>query len=324
MVLTVHTHLYMKLKFNIFAIFSILHASIKNDNLFSKYLDIIDNLKLHDILQLQNEYKETCLHTACLNNKPECIKRLLQIGINPNLSDIRGDTALHIAVQLECQLCVTYLVDKHNYIYANSKIINIDLLNYDGLTALHIAAKKRNLNICKLLISAGATIDIKDSKSGNNVLHIAVDEAAIDICKYILANTKLNINDKNTSGYTPLELAICSSDMSSNTEEIEKLLLHHMVNGPSSHVNVEEKNVLQSNVKLESKSDTQQNEYVADDFNNNQLFDDVCLQKLYKIFNQSNNWKQLAVLLDLDVYTNIWGVSDNPAKMLFNFIEVHI
>lgn len=51
------------------------------------------------ILDLQNHKQQTALHVAVIVNDPIIVKLLLSVGIDPNITDENGDTALNVAVK---------------------------------------------------------------------------------------------------------------------------------------------------------------------------------------------------------------------------------
>ena len=63
----------------------------------------------------------------------------------------------------------------------------LDMQNFDGLTALHYAAFRGNLDIIKYLTIKGANPLIKD-KDGQNVIHIAALGGRVSTIHYFLEN----------------------------------------------------------------------------------------------------------------------------------------
>ena len=53
-------------------------------------------------------------------------------------------------------------------------------------TALHVAARKGNFEICQLLVSKGATVDALDSENGT-ALHFAAFIGNLEICQLLLS-----------------------------------------------------------------------------------------------------------------------------------------
>jgi len=89
----------------------------------------------------------------------EIVKKLLENkNININITNINGDSALHLAVLKiskhtpNIELIINLLIEKG---------ININMLNNNGLTALHVAADDNNPYAIKILLKAGANTNIK-------------------------------------------------------------------------------------------------------------------------------------------------------------------
>lgn len=73
-------------------------------------------------------------------------------------------------------MCATKIMEKANYTTEKSKELKIDLINDQGMTPLHLAVRKNNLNMVKKLLDNGSSVKLAESKHGYNVLHIAVEE----------------------------------------------------------------------------------------------------------------------------------------------------
>ena len=82
----------------------------------------------------------------------------------------------------------------------------LDMQNFDGLTALHYAAFRGNLDIIKYLTIKGANPLIKD-KDGQNVIHIAAQGGRVSIIHYFLENFTFDINDQDWRHSTALHWA---------------------------------------------------------------------------------------------------------------------
>jgi hypothetical protein len=111
----------------------------------------------------KNQYKiaKTALSMAASNNEnPEIVKILLDAGADPNIPDGDGGTPLHEA-------CDRYRTDETGIPEALIEAgANVNARGRSGNTPLHVAARDNSLHHCRLLVSKGADITIKnDSKS---------------------------------------------------------------------------------------------------------------------------------------------------------------
>ncbi len=84
-------------------------------------------------------------------------------------------------------------------------------VNADINSDLKDACKKADLQKIIILIKKGANINNKDS-SGNTPLHYAVESANFDIVKYLIEKGA-KVDNKNAWGITPLEYAIKTSNL---------------------------------------------------------------------------------------------------------------
>lgn len=100
-----------------------------------------------------------------------------------------GGTPLHWAISREV---VVALVDKN---------CDINALNFDGRTALHIMVLRGRLECAMALLSRGAEHSIGDNE-GNTPLHLAVKQPNIAIVQALIV-FGANLEAKNNMGNTP-------------------------------------------------------------------------------------------------------------------------
>ncbi|KAM3966114.1 calcium-independent phospholipase A2 VIA [Aphomia sociella] len=182
-------------------------------------------------LNVYNQQGYTPLHMACLADAPECVRALLLAGADVNLSAARrttsalpgivgdllqdnqlklyqqdmkhGGNPLHWAISKEV---IEALVDKN---------CDINALNFDGRTALHIMVLRGRLECATALLSRGAEHSIGD-KEGNTPLHLAVKQTNISIVQALIV-FGANMEAKNNEGFTarhrvPIELSSSNYD----------------------------------------------------------------------------------------------------------------
>ncbi len=103
------------------------------------------------------------LHYACGWDKPiDMAKFLVEQGLDVNLKNKEGETALLIAVKNENLAVALYLIDKK---------ANLNDQDEKGNTALHYAVEKYSKKMMVLLLLKGADINIKN-KEGLNVVDL--------------------------------------------------------------------------------------------------------------------------------------------------------
>ncbi|CAD7092513.1 unnamed protein product [Hermetia illucens] len=314
-------------------------------------LKLIDKFQLNEVLQYQNERKETCLHIVCLFDKPEYIRPLINLGANPNLPDNKGNTPLHIAIEENMTMCANRIIDPQNYTQRSVRLI-IDCANDDGLTPLHLAVMKSNQQMVERLLKVGkASTKLCVSKSGNNALHLAIERNCVPIVRYLLENTSINVNEPNLAGFTPLRLA---NSMDNVSDEIVRLLLKWGANEGDariSHSQIKRNERSRGTNRMETEENTSSDDEDDDDekpltidekyesdekgqsdesdssqsssviSKNYTLYNKENILELAKILNKDDKWRKLAVQLKLDCYLNFWGSQANPTLYMFQYLN---
>ncbi|XP_051492412.1 histone-lysine N-methyltransferase EHMT1 isoform X7 [Apus apus] len=80
---------------------------------------------------------------------------------------------------------------------------NIDTCSEDQRTPLMEAAENNHLETVKYLIKAGALVDPKDVE-GSTCLHLAAKKGHYDVVQYLLSNGKMDVNCQDDGGWTPM------------------------------------------------------------------------------------------------------------------------
>jgi ankyrin repeat protein len=139
----------------------------------------------------------TALHLAA-NFSPEIVRILVERGANVNARCIYGLTPLHHAGSLEIAV---FLVEHGADVNARDK---------NGRTPLHSVAlfNMEDIEIARFLISRGAEVDARDA-SGRTPLHYAAEHGYTGLIK-LLAEKGADINIQDKDGRTPLHLAATS------------------------------------------------------------------------------------------------------------------
>jgi hypothetical protein len=134
-----------------------------------KFLQAIKDAKGDEVTEMLNkpgttvidakEYStgETALHIVAKRSDDRYTAFLLSKGANPNLRDSQGNTPLMVAVAAGAEPVVALLI-KGN--------ANVNLGNDSGETPLIRAVQRRDINIARELINAGADPDQADSLAG--------------------------------------------------------------------------------------------------------------------------------------------------------------
>ncbi|RZF44463.1 hypothetical protein LSTR_LSTR002236 [Laodelphax striatellus] len=164
---------------------------------------------------------QTPLHFAVLTNQPRIVRRLVCAGASPDILDIHGNTALHLAVELQdCQSAAAILqpIGKTEtdaaqlkyapFRHANNSVSYINRHNYDGLACIHIAVMKRSIELVQLLLWHGADINLREWKSGMTALHLAVQMKDQKMLDFILSQcVDVDMEMPTYAGLTGFQLA---------------------------------------------------------------------------------------------------------------------
>lgn len=148
-----------------------------------------------------------------LHKKYDVLEFLVANGANLNMIDNGGHTPLMTAItNLGGEQSKTVLKFIKKFITFKPKL-DLEQIkpNGGGYSALHLAARFGFVDAAKLLLDNGATIDIKSLATGGTPLHSAASANQIEAAEYLI-NRKANLDFFDTSGATPLMVAVYQSD----------------------------------------------------------------------------------------------------------------
>ncbi|XP_051973869.1 NF-kappa-B inhibitor alpha-like [Xyrauchen texanus] len=163
---------------------------IKLDNSWTPYLDI------------QNELGQTPLHLAVIVDRSECVRALLWSGASAELQERGGNTPLHLAVRELRTACVRELTS-----CPLTPLVHLNVTNYAGVSALHLAVLKGDCDIIRMLLEAGADANQPDLGSGRSPLHWAVEGQRSAVVELLLSAGAV-VNQRSYAGHTPLYCAL--------------------------------------------------------------------------------------------------------------------
>ncbi|GAB0089957.1 85/88 kDa calcium-independent phospholipase A2 [Sergentomyia squamirostris] len=207
--------------------------------------DIINILSSKSTVNLNhcNTDGYTPLHLACLADKPECVKALLLAGADANIS-ARNISAIYNKRTEQSSSVADFLQTNPNKLatqdmkhggtplhWSSSREViealidrgtDVNALNFDGRTALHIMVARDRLDCCVALLSHEADIDLKD-KDGNTPLHIAVEKKLVPLVQCLVV-FGCDINMKNKEGKSPRHMV--GKDASGSKDDMILYILH--------------------------------------------------------------------------------------------------
>jgi len=139
----------------------------------------------HDSINKKyGQYHVTLLHLFAGRNRIDIVKYLLDHGADLTITNLLGQTPLHIAVRGQHYHMVVYLIERGANIDAQTL--------YQSNTPLHIAMDVRRLDIVKYLLDSGVNKELCDSygKTAADVSKIGNDNIAEYIRSYEYEITK--------------------------------------------------------------------------------------------------------------------------------------
>ena len=172
----------------------------------------IRNAQLRDAYEpVYGSTDEAGLIQAARDDDLETVRSLLASGVDVNMEDYDGRTALGwAAYKGHTEIC-RFLVENGADVEAKSK---------KGITPLMLAADQSHMRICMLLLEKGADIDAKTTDNGQTALMTAASKRENGAIVTLLLENGAEVNMENDKGATALLVAACTGD-----SEIVKILL---------------------------------------------------------------------------------------------------
>lgn len=172
-------------------------------------------------IDIYNKLRQTPLHLAVITHQMYIVKKLIEGGADVNLMDRHGQTALHLACQGGDVNCVYAIRD----VTQGSRFqIRLDLKNFQGCSALHVATLNGSQQLVETLLDMGADINDQDSNSGRTPLHHAVEAGKYHVAEYLISRGA-DVNKVTFAGNTPLHTA-----SGREMDQMAKLLMTHGAN----------------------------------------------------------------------------------------------
>lgn len=133
----------------------------------------------------------------------EIIQNLIDKGADVNHLNIEGFSLLHLATQ---QKSFSKVANRYEILIKNGA--NIEIIDQNEQTPLHIATSKCNVEVTKFLLKNGAYVDARD-KNGNTPLILTIDsfnDKKSDIISLLIEHGA-DIEKQNSEGEKPLHRA---------------------------------------------------------------------------------------------------------------------
>nr|XP_023689292.1 NF-kappa-B inhibitor beta [Paramormyrops kingsleyae] len=152
-------------------------------------------------LDIQNDLGQTALHLAVIVDQPDCVKALLWGGASAEIQERGGNTPLHLAVRESRMACVRELT------CSGIRPDHLRIINYSGVSALHLAVQKGNEEIVQMLLEGGADVNQRDLSSGRSPLHWAVESQSPTLVRLLL-RAGAAVDQPSYAGHSPLYCAL--------------------------------------------------------------------------------------------------------------------
>ncbi|AAF44378.1 ankyrin repeat family protein [Fowlpox virus] len=180
----------------------------------------------------KNDYR--LLHSAITHENKKMIELLCLHGININVKDDKGYTALYYTICNNNYDMVCFLLEKNADIsivnkysmlhflstsnkYHNvmavllDKGIDVNIINHVK-APIHVAVERNNIYGTMLLINRNADVNIKELHGGRTSLHLAIKERNYEAA-FVLINNGANVDSFDDVGNTPIFIAASLQDV---------------------------------------------------------------------------------------------------------------
>ncbi|ATF93830.1 Ribulose-5-phosphate 4-epimerase and related epimerases and aldolases [Cedecea neteri] len=161
--------------------------------------------------------------TAALKGEATTLKACLERGVDINVTNREGRTAITLASLNKKYDCVTLLIG------AGADINRQDETCFNPLL---ISCLNNDLKLLRLLLPARPDLT-RLTRFGGVGITPASEKGHVEIVRELLAHTEINVNHTNFLGWTPLLEAIVLNDGGKKQQEIVSLLLE---NGANPHM----------------------------------------------------------------------------------------
>uniref|UniRef100_A0A8C4SJB1 Ankyrin repeat and SOCS box containing 13a, tandem duplicate 2 n=1 Tax=Erpetoichthys calabaricus TaxID=27687 RepID=A0A8C4SJB1_ERPCA len=149
-------------------------------------------------------FTATPLHEACMSGNAECVRLMILQGARLEAHDCHFGTPLHVACAREHIDCVKVLLN------AGAKVNAAKLHE----TALHHAAKVKNVDLIELLVQFGGNVYARDNQ-GKKPVDYTRSGTPASLCLQFYESTPLSlqqlcrVNLRNFLGIQALEVVSC-------------------------------------------------------------------------------------------------------------------
>eukprot|EP00088_Acartia_fossae_P009819 TRINITY_DN14814_c0_g1_i2.p1 TRINITY_DN14814_c0_g1~~TRINITY_DN14814_c0_g1_i2.p1 ORF type:complete len:920 (-),score=212.60 TRINITY_DN14814_c0_g1_i2:82-2841(-) len=182
---------------------NLLHTGVMHGDVeILKYLlhaTIAFNCK--DFIDERNKDGDTPLHLSIKLTIINMSRLLLESGANPNVKNLEGNSAVHLALMQANSNILSQLV--------NISRINphLNIANNEGLYPFHLAIKTGKLEIVIIMKEQGCDFNIRDRMRGSTPLHLSLELGHVHITRYLVLKAMVDPTVENFAGQSGVALA---------------------------------------------------------------------------------------------------------------------
>ena len=161
--------------------------------------------------------------TAAEQGQLETLKKCLDNGVDINVTNRQGRTAIINASLNKHYECVAFLINAG---------ADIDKQDQTCFNPFLLSCLNNDLILLRLVLPANPNLDLLTRFGGVGITP-ASEKGHVEIVRELLEKTEINVNHTNFVGWTPLLEAIVLNDGGEKQQQIVKLLLE---NGANPHM----------------------------------------------------------------------------------------
>uniref|UniRef100_A0A671QYT1 Nuclear factor NF-kappa-B p100 subunit-like n=1 Tax=Sinocyclocheilus anshuiensis TaxID=1608454 RepID=A0A671QYT1_9TELE len=165
-----------------------LHLAIihQQPGVVQQLIQALNNTPQQKFINKLNNLNQAPLHLAVITKQAKLVEMLIKTGADPSLQDQEGRTALHLAAhtgdEAILRVILGLLGERHAHL--------INSADFSGQYPVHLAVKKDGEHCLRLLVEAGARINMPEQKSGCTALHLAVRDNLLKLACYLITKVK--------------------------------------------------------------------------------------------------------------------------------------
>uniref|UniRef100_A0A3Q4AM93 RHD domain-containing protein n=1 Tax=Mola mola TaxID=94237 RepID=A0A3Q4AM93_MOLML len=163
---------------------------------------VVSALPGQEVLNMRNHLYQTPLHLAVITQQRKAVEALLLAGADPTLTDRHGNTALHLASQLEGKGGMVELLLQYKELRGL-----LEHTNTAGLCPIHVAVLANQLFSLRELLEGGANVETQERSCGRTALHLATESNNVSLAGCLLLEGNASVDSCTFNGSTPLHIA---------------------------------------------------------------------------------------------------------------------